>query len=108
MNFSGKIFKNRQWLKKCRYHFGKDSATDWLVIVGVFIFLSAIFVGMAFYQFANYQKNDKVSNRTAVTISTVPLLDQAKLDSVVKYLTANEQKFKELKAAPLRFVDPSK
>lgn len=90
------------------YHFGKNSNTDWLIIVGVFVVLSGIFVGLAFYQFSIYRQSDRVFNRVAVATSTSLLLDHAKLDSVMKYIADREKKFKELKSSPLRFADPSR
>ena len=108
MNFFGKILKNCRLFERYHYRLGKNSATDWLLIVLVFVGLVVIFIALAFYQFSNYQKSDRVSNRTAVATSTTPLLYSAKLDAVVKYIIANEQKFKELKVTPARFVDPSR
>ena len=95
-------------MNKISYHFGKNITIDWLVIVGIFVILSAIFVGLAFYQFSNYQRNNRISYRTAVATSTSLLLDHTKLDSIVNYFTEREQKFKELKSSPLRFTDPSR
>jgi len=95
-------------MNKNFYHLGKSITTDWLIIVGVFVVLSAIFIGSAFYQFSIYRQNDWVSNRTAIATSTSLLLDRSKLDLVVKYLTEREQKFKALKSSPLRFTDPSR
>lgn len=95
-------------MNKNPYHLGRSITTDWLIIVGFFVVLSAIFVGLAFYQFSIYRQNDRISNRASFVASTSLLLDRAKLGSAVNYLTEREQKFKELKSSPLRFVDPSR
>jgi len=95
-------------MNKISYHLGKTIAADWLIIVWVFVVLSAFFVGLAFYQFSIYRQDDRVSSRVAAATSTPSLLDHTKLDLVVKNIVEREQKFKALKSSPLRFTDPSK
>lgn len=95
-------------MNKISYHFGKNSASDWLAIVAVFTILLMVFVAAAFYQFSNYLKSDTIAERSAVAISTPASLDHAKLDEVVKYFTERQQKFNEIKTTKPRFVDPSK
>ncbi len=108
MNFFGKILKSRRLLGTDYYHLGQNSATDWLIIVGIFTSLLVIFVVLAFYQFSNYHKSDAVVERSMAATSTVVLFNRAKLDELVKYFAVREQKFNKIKTTPLRFVDPSR
>ena len=111
MNFLGKllkILKIRQALGHNRYSFGKNSATDWLIIVGVFITLSAIFAALAFYQFSSYQKNDMAVERLMTATSTVVSFNRAELDEAVRYFAERERQFNKIKITKPRFADPSK
>ena len=108
MNFFGKILKSRRLLGTVHYRLGKNSATDWLIIVGFFASLSVIFAALAFYQFSNYQKSDVVAERSVTATSTAVLFNHAKLDELVKYFAEREQQFNKIKTTLLRFVDPSK
>ncbi|OHA26431.1 MAG: hypothetical protein A3D52_02150 [Candidatus Taylorbacteria bacterium RIFCSPHIGHO2_02_FULL_44_36] len=107
MNFFGKILKKYRLLWENRYHFGNDSAADWLVIVSVFAVLSIVFIALAFYQFSSYRKGN-TAKRLVVATSTAVLFDRAKLDATVEYFAERKQKFNEIKTTKPRFADPSK
>ena len=108
MNILEKIIKNYRGFGKSHYHLGKNVVADWLVIVGVSVVIASVFIVLAFYRFSNYRQNDTAMTRAVSATSTAPLLDRAKLDSVLKYFENREKKFNEIKTAKPRLTEPSR